>query len=385
MNTRNLYLEGLRGILAIIVVIHHFILLFIPKLFIGSFNVTDFKTNPYSLDILLANTPLNIFMNGGWAVCMFFTLSGFVLSLKYFKSADTKVIQGAIAKRYLRLAIPILASCLLIFLLHFSGLFKNTFYPRSHEEYSFGKNLFLNDLSFFETIKMALFNVPINGDNTYFPILWTMEVEFLGALLLFVFLLSVHQLKSKWIFYAAIILVLFLMNKNYIILFFAGSFIACYEDKIKILFRSVYLKTLILIVGFYFAGIPNLQNEAKQYTIYAFTNYFSAFIYLQFHIISCFLFFLFLVSSEFPKKMLSNKGLLFLGKNSFSIYLIHLPVLFIVGSYFLNKTAGKINYLLLFGICFSVTIILSYAFYYLIDSKAVLYANKLAKRLIKIN
>lgn len=86
---KRLYLEGLRGLLSLIVVVHHFILLFQPLVFLGSNNPDDFKTRPLSGSILLANTPLNLFMNGNWAVCMFFVMSGYVLSVKYFQTSNT--------------------------------------------------------------------------------------------------------------------------------------------------------------------------------------------------------------------------------------------------------------------------------------------------------
>lgn len=383
MKTKYLYFEGLRGILALIVVIHHFILLFYPKLYIGSFDLSDYKTHPYSLNLLIANTPLNIFMNGGFAVCMFFTLSGFVLSLNYLNKKEIKVLQESIAKRYIRLVIPILATCLLIYILHAAGIFKNVHYPRTPENFTFGKDLFLNDLSFFETLKMSLFNVPINGDNTYLPILWTMEVEFLGALLLFSFLFFIHHLQHKLIFYLLLFTALLLMNKNYILLFFIGSLVAQNEEILKKAVKNKLLKLILLLLALFFCGIPNIPNNAKEYTMYGFTTCFSNYIYLKFHIVSCFLFFVLLVGSEWPKKILSAKPLLFLGKISFAVYLIHLPLLFIFGTYFLNETKGNVNLILLFIICFCIILVLAQTFHILIDSKAVSLANSLVKKIIK--
>ncbi len=383
MKTKYLYFEGLRGILALIVVIHHFVLLFIPKLYIGSFDLSDYQTHPFSLNLLIANTPLNLFMNGSFAVCMFFTLSGFVLSLNYLNKKDIRILQESIAKRYIRLAIPILATCLLIYLLHISGIFKSVHYPRTVENLSFGKDLFINKLSFFETLKMSLFNVPINGDNTYLPILWTMEVEFLGALLLFSFLFFTHHLQHKLMFYFLLFIALFLMNKNYILLFFIGSLIAQHQQGIKKYLKNRVLKAMFLLLALFFCGIPNIQDIAKEHTIYAFTTGFSNYIYLKFHIVSCFLFFILLISSNWPQKILSTRPLLFLGRMSFAVYLIHLPVLFICGTYFLVETKGTINLFFLFGICCAITLAFAYAFHYLIDSKAVSLSNNLAKKIIK--
>ncbi len=321
-------------------------------------------------------------MNGNFAVCMFFVLSGYVLSLNYFKTGAIKVLQTAFIKRYFRLVIPILVTCMIVYVLFALSVFKNTIYPRSNETYAFGKNLFLNNLSFLEVLKMGFYKVPINGDNTYLPILWTMSVEFLGALLLFSFLLVTHTLNKKWLFYLILIFVLFLMDKNYMLLFFAGSCIAFYEPLINKLIKHWYLKICLLLAGLYFSGIPNISNEAKQYTWYFYTNSFSNLIYVHFHVIGCILLFIFFITSQTTQKIFSLKPLVFLGKLSFSLYLLHLPILFSLGSYLLNKYNGQFNTLLLFSACFSVTLISSYLFNRFVDTKAINYSSVIAKKIM---
>lgn len=83
------YIEGIRGLAAIIVVLHHYTLAFYPALNFGDSNQTNFGNG--SLELLFANTPLNLIYNGGFAVSVFFILSGFVLSNAYHQSQNAHI------------------------------------------------------------------------------------------------------------------------------------------------------------------------------------------------------------------------------------------------------------------------------------------------------
>lgn len=116
-----LYLEGIRGIAAMVVVASHFVYAFYPQLK-GTVNsgaeITSFVA-------LIGMTPIGIFHEGRFAVRLFFVLSGVVLSLSFFRTGDReKAVSGAV-RRYFRLTIPILAAVLVAYLLHRSGLFFN--------------------------------------------------------------------------------------------------------------------------------------------------------------------------------------------------------------------------------------------------------------------
>ncbi|WP_443147193.1 acyltransferase family protein [Paenibacillus sp. KACC 21273] len=75
------YLDGLRGLAALIVVISHFVVAFYPSLYNGSI---DSVHTQKSLELWISKSPFNLFYNGNFAVCVFFVLSGYVLSYKFF-------------------------------------------------------------------------------------------------------------------------------------------------------------------------------------------------------------------------------------------------------------------------------------------------------------
>ncbi|WP_019915138.1 acyltransferase family protein [Paenibacillus sp. HW567] len=78
-DSKLLYLNGLRGVAALVVVFSHYTLSFFPALHTG--NTSDVYN---SFELFVSGSPLNVFYNGSFAVFIFFILSGFVLSYKYW-------------------------------------------------------------------------------------------------------------------------------------------------------------------------------------------------------------------------------------------------------------------------------------------------------------
>ena len=116
--SRLTYLDGLRGISALIVVFSHIILLFYPSLYTG-----NISTN-HGLDIenWYAFSLINIITNGDFMVCIFFVLSGYVLGKKYRFNNQVEELISGIYKRYIRLVIPVLSTVLGVYLLHINQL-----------------------------------------------------------------------------------------------------------------------------------------------------------------------------------------------------------------------------------------------------------------------
>ncbi|WP_269850238.1 acyltransferase family protein [Methanosarcina horonobensis] len=74
------YLDGLRGIAAVNVMIMHFFVALAPAMIYGS----ELPSHFGNLDHLFSTTPLGLIGAGNFSVCIFFVLSGYVLTQKFF-------------------------------------------------------------------------------------------------------------------------------------------------------------------------------------------------------------------------------------------------------------------------------------------------------------
>lgn len=166
-------LDGLRGWAALVVVLYH--------LFWEMFGqiVPEFR-----------NPVFGFFLDGELAVAIFFVLSGEALSSAYFSGRGYTAVINLAVKRYPRLAIPILASCLIVLFLSHQGLIYNAAAAKFVERPDWLGTPLGFPLSLSATLHYSLFYVfadkPIDAINPY---LWTMRIELVGSGLVFATLL----------------------------------------------------------------------------------------------------------------------------------------------------------------------------------------------------
>ena len=104
------HFEGLRGIAAFAVVLcHYYSLYYLPL---------DDNANR-----AVIHSPVMAAFNGQLDVSVFFVLSGYVLTAKYFGAKDRTIILNMAAARYPRLAIPALVSLLIAYVVATLGWF----------------------------------------------------------------------------------------------------------------------------------------------------------------------------------------------------------------------------------------------------------------------
>jgi peptidoglycan/LPS O-acetylase OafA/YrhL len=204
---RHLEIDGLRGWACVSVMLSH--------LFFGVF----IKASPpfISPDWRPLMEP---FLGGMLAVAVFFVLSGDVLSTSYWARPSRIDLVRHAVKRYVRLTIPVVASCTIVFLLIKSGLtFNHQAAPLLHVDDWLG-NFLRGDFSIVDLLWYSGFAVYFDcpTERALIPFLWTMRVELLGSLLVLLYLLSDFQIRRK---YAAIVFML-------IVCLTAGSMLACF-------------------------------------------------------------------------------------------------------------------------------------------------------------
>jgi peptidoglycan/LPS O-acetylase OafA/YrhL len=160
-------LEVLRGIAAMIVLFHHFLLVVAPRL-----HGRNFPDDP----IALVRTPLFALANGTAAVAVFFVLSGFVLTFRAMEKRNwSQLLVGAL-KRWPRL-VPLVATVNVlsaIFLM--LGLYQDRTW--------FGTSAFKQDTDI-SVIRSAIgegtFSTFFDGTANFNSPLWTMHYELFGS------------------------------------------------------------------------------------------------------------------------------------------------------------------------------------------------------------
>jgi len=184
-------LEAFRGMAAFIVLLHHFFLGFSP-LTTGLLDVAR------DADSLIGN-PLFVFVNGTGAVSFFFTLSGFVLCWSLVRKPQPGKIIHAALKRWPRLALLVLLSTLIS-----CTLFKLNLYYFDQAAQVSGSP-WLSSFAYagwtpeFEPSYLSAFvqgvTTFLTGVVTYNTNLWTMQPEFIGSLLVY---LLAYLCVSRW-------------------------------------------------------------------------------------------------------------------------------------------------------------------------------------------
>ncbi|HEX2730185.1 MAG TPA: acyltransferase [Polyangiaceae bacterium] len=173
-------IDGIRGWAAVIVVLFHLI----SETFGG---VVPSLRGPLIRTIL----------NGQLAVSVFFVLSGDALSASYFLKGSIASIERLVVKRYVRLAFPCVCACLLAYLLMSLGLTFSVEAGRlvHSDEWLGGFLRFAPSLPRAVRFGLAgVFNSPFDPES-YGPFLWTMPVELVGSMLVFLYLYVFRNLR----------------------------------------------------------------------------------------------------------------------------------------------------------------------------------------------
>jgi len=319
------YLEGIRGVAAILVVLHHFLLAFFPAYYFGG----DPKTAhlPHQLELLYWQNPLSVITNGEFMVALFFVLSGYVLSRSYFQKPELETLVSGASRRFLRLYIPLAFALILAFIvLRCSfGLIPKTV---SITNSNWLSETVPGDHSIKTFLSHLLYLTMFNIDGTYVTSTWTISIEFYGSIMVFALLALTHRTRAKWIPFITTGLVAYFGFNDVYIAFIIGICLNYLEriplDSIKLRWLWV---SLLLIIGLFMGGFPTWQWNPERETFYHFaTAPWLVNNSRTIHLLGAALVIIAAMLSKTFQKIFSGKLFIFLGDISFSAYLIH-PVI----------------------------------------------------------
>lgn len=386
-NERIHYLNGLRGILAVIVFLHHYFFLFAPDFIYGG-TYEEFVAGKWTIPRIIAYSPFNLLYNPGAAINFFFLLSGYVQSFHYFKTNDLTFVQKSFIKRYFRLAVPTLTAVLLVFLFHRLNLINKNIIPYNEINAAWIKSMLPDNLNFLEVLKNG-FVCMVDGNSKYYQILWTMSIELYSSFMILIILIVTHNINYKVTLIVFWLLILiFVLQAFYSVSFTIGLLICQLhnEPKFTKIFVSKALRWFCLVIGLYFSSYPYSGYElASQRSMYAPISFFDQFPHVISYIIGNTLLFLVILSSQRIKKFLSKKVFLFLGDMSFMFYLIHFLILFSFSAqlyhYLSPSLFASVNACITGFLSFIAVTIVAHLLTKIIDVPLVKYCNVFLKRL----
>lgn len=224
---KNLSLEAVRGIASVTVFVWHFFLAFDPAfLFDPSRGVVGM--------------PFYAFFHGTAAVDLFFVLSGFVLTRRFFETQDQTLLTSGALKRWFRLMPVVLMSVLLSWACyHFGWYAYQEAAPLSGSAWlsmSGGSAAPPVNASFLSAFWQGFFDAIIRGEATFNSNLWTLHIEFWGSLLAFAFAWAVQKLRGDaavlWLLVLFVSLGVGLVDLHYLA-FVIGPLLAAFATQMK--------------------------------------------------------------------------------------------------------------------------------------------------------
>jgi peptidoglycan/LPS O-acetylase OafA/YrhL len=250
------------------------------------------------------------FLNGDFAVRIFFITSGYALVSGYMVNGSKLKLLAQLYGRYFRLAIPVLAACFLIFLFAKVGVATVASPPRSPQ---FAQVLGSTS----GTFKHALIDVFFANDDevrkTLLLPLWTMRVELIGSMIVFLLCTIVGSTQWRWLVYGVSFVLGLVPPRAYhdLLSFVFGMAVA--DINLRSAGRRIVGERenawalAVLLCGIVFATQAHTDE-----TLFLLSFMFA---------------FVGVVFSQCVKRFLEFRLSQFLGKLSFSLYLTHFALL----------------------------------------------------------
>lgn len=362
---RKNYLDGLRGMAAFAVLIFHS-------------NVYIAMALPWEVTGL-THSYLMRFFNGNFAVCIFFILSGYVLSLSATKNDQHHNAGELIIKRYFRLTPVVAASVLFSYFTWKTVGFYTTQMSSYAPVFSWMSPSYQFQPSFLDALYEGLIGV-YEGKTGYNGVLWTIKIELFGSIIIYAliqFFWKYHNFVLIAILTMIGIFLFYGYNSYYFGLFIIGA-ILCR--------KTISLHWIFIIPAYYLGSIDQWSNDAIGLFNLIGIKIDSFDKVLTFHVIGAVMLLMCVVSNEGIKAFLSSKPFTILGRLSYSLYAVHLVIIFSIGNLSFIILSGKFNYMISGVLSLSIVIVVSFFFAYIftrfIDEPAQKYAGKISRYIL---
>lgn len=360
------YVEGVRGVAALTVVVAHFLQIFLPVVYEG-----DAAKSWGVGERAFETSPANVVLNPNFAVCLFFVLSGYVLSYGFMADGDRARIWKAAAKRFPRLMLPVLASVLLAWaVLAARGFHYGEIKPLAG---AIMPDYFATPRSFLYALGEGSFGAFFAGDNSLNPVLWTIGVELYGSFLVFGLLAALGRSRYRWLGYGVAAALLY---DRYYLAFPIGVAIAALPRPAG---ARPWRAAALALVGLALGSYPYYGAEEGFWRWLPTPG--SALPIVFHHTLAAGLLLLAVVWSG-AQGVFERPVFRFLGRISYSLYLIHFTVLAALPTWLVLRLSPSLGYLPAIAIALAATLpatlIAAYGFARAVDEPATRLADRCA-------
>ncbi len=318
------HLDGLRGVASVAVILHHAMLALHPAW-------ANYHTH-YLSPLTLPFAPVAMFWQGNVAVCVFFALSGYVLLPMALR--PQAAFAGLVARRVIRLGLPILAALLFGYALWKLDLYCNIPAARIAGTTGWWDYLYVGQPKLWSVLRDTLKMPFAPSKSAYDAVVWTMHWEYLGSFGIF---LIYRLFRSRRLRIVAMLAVLCATFNDYYFDFAAGALlfdldIAGHAARLNSLSRRILAGSLLIVFAWFGC---NTWSDGPG-TPYAWLDWLPNLISgphaEKSHQISAVFLLAALLVSPSLQRTFSCRPALALGRLSFASYLLHLPILCSLGA-----------------------------------------------------
>jgi peptidoglycan/LPS O-acetylase OafA/YrhL len=344
-------LDALRGVAAFSVVIDHCLGVF-PFLFGDPGNL---------IAAILSYSPLHLFWSGHEAVMLFFVLSGFVLSLPYFKGKQLNYPEYII-KRIFRIYLPYVAS-LLISVLLLQMLSEHGIAGLSTWFNAMWKNP-PTTAGWINLLLMLNTQEAHNINTTTWTLIYEMHISIILPLLAY------FVKRVKWTIPLCLPILLIFSRSNFIhysSFFLLGCLLAKYHD-----FIISYIANCKKTMVYTFYTIGSILYLFEWLTPFTFNQN----IFDLFTSYGAAIFIALALGDSRAKNFLLKPQLIYLGNISYSLYLVH-PIVLLTAIYSLKNVLPI--YLIVLMVPF-ISIFIAHFYNKLVENPAVALGQKIIKK-----
>lgn len=327
------WIDGLRGLACLAIFAHHFAGCFYPVLLYGS----D-QPGAGPVGVALAQSPLAVLVNGNFWVCVFFVVGGFVAAWGRFGAEGggrplLRQLPRQLLHRYLRLTPPVFVISALVLLTLRLGLMTNMDFAARYGLY-WPSIWYADDIYTVRSLCMESFvKLCFVGSDKFVGVLWSVCYLFYGNCLA-ALLAELGNKKPRLMFALCALLfaagLLLGMRWCMYACFPLGTVLArlFWEGR----FRARPLPgALLILLALVLGAFPTFFTPDNAYRLLDFPVFLTE-SFVFWHVLAAGMLVTGLCLIPGLRGLFSRRVPLWMGKISFSLYLVHMPLLFSFGT-----------------------------------------------------